>query len=169
MRDADLGSRNTTWFYVLALGVLLLDQITKAVARGVLEFDKSVTVIPGFFDLKLSYNEGAAFGVLPNWAPLFIIVALAAVFAVVKLRSAGPHSRLLSVGLGLLLGGGLGNLVDRLVSPARAVTDFLSFHVAIRGKTYQWPTFNVADAAIVVGAILVLFFVYVIQKREAAQ
>ncbi len=53
MRDADLGARNTTWFYALALGVLILDQITKAVARGVLEFDKTVTVIPGFFDLKL--------------------------------------------------------------------------------------------------------------------
>ena len=164
-----MGSRDNVWFYALALGVLILDQITKAVARGVLQLDKTVTVIPGFFDLKLGYNMGAVFGILPDWAPLFIIVALAAVYAIVKLRQAGAQSRALSVGLGLLLGGGLGNLVDRLVSSERAVTDFLSFHIAIHGKTYRWPTFNVADAAIVVGAVCVLYSVYVVEKRKAAR
>ena len=167
MRDSELRSANVVWLYFAALAVLVLDQLTKVIARGVLDDGRSVTVIPGFFDLELSYNTGGAFGVLPNWAPLFIIAALVAVFAVVKLRRASGGSRLLSIGLGLILGGALGNLIDRLISPARAVTDFLSLHVTISGETHTWPTFNVADIAIVLGAISVFYFVYIVEKRRS--
>lgn len=132
-----------------------------------LEFDEPVTVIPGFFDLRLSYNKGAAFGLLPDWAPLFIIVALVAIFAIVRLRAASSGPRALSVGLGLLLGGAVGNLIDRLASPRHEVTDFLSFHVTVSAETHAWPTFNIADAAIVVGAGMVLFLVYAIERPRA--
>ena len=148
-------------FHVWAAGIVIADQLTKIILRGALAPDRPVTVIPGFFDLRLSHNTGAAFGMLPNLAPLFMIIAVVALFAIVKLRVAGPDSRALSIGLGLLMGGALGNLIDRLTSPDRAVTDFLSFHAG----RYEWPAFNLADAAIVVGALMTFFYVYVVQKR----
>lgn len=165
MRDGRY-SPASLWFYAAAVTVVVVDQIAKALARRLLDGDSPVTVIPGFFDLKLNYNTGAAFGMLPNWAPLFIIVALVVVFALVRMRRAGGTSSAMSLGLGLLLGGALGNLIDRIVSPSHAVTDFLSFHIRFRGETYTWPTFNVADAAIVVGAGIVLFLVYAVEKRR---
>lgn len=145
----------------------MLDQVTKFIARSRLEPGQPVTVIPGFLDLNLTFNSGAAFGVMPSWAPLFVIVALVAIYAIVRLKQARPGSRSLSIGLGLLLGGALGNLVDRLVSPTREVTDFLSLHLSYGGRTYAWPTFNVADIAIVAGAVLVLWHVYVVEKNRA--
>jgi signal peptidase II len=162
----DRRSSTSFWFYATALGVVTADQITKALARGLLDDRGPVTVIPGLFDLRLDYNTGAAFGIMPNWAPLFIIVALVAVFVIVRMRRASGALLGLSVGLGLLLGGALGNLIDRLLLPVHAVTDFLSFHVRFRGEIYTWPTFNLADAAIVVGAAIVLFTVYAVEKRR---
>jgi len=154
------------WFYGPAAGMVLADQLTKLAARGCLKPDQPVRLIPGFLDLKLSYNSGAAFGVLPDWAPLFIIMAIVAVFAIVRLRRATGRSRVLAAGLGLLMGGALGNLIDRVASPTREVTDFLSFHVTVGGKMYAWPTFNLADIGIVAGAAMAFFYVYVVEKRR---
>lgn len=167
MRDADSHPRRIVWFYTLAALVVALDQLTKLAARRCLSLDEPVTVIPGFFDLKLSYNSGAAFGIMPNWAPLFIIAGLVAIFAIVRLRGTRASSPALSVGLGLLLGGAIGNLIDRLASPIGEVTDFLSLHLKLGDKTYVWPTFNIADIAIVCGIAAVFLYVYVVEKRQA--
>ena len=155
-------------FYAIALGVVAVDQITKIIARNSLAVDRPVRVIPGIFDLRLSYNTGAAFGVLPDWTPLFVLVALIAIYAIVRMRRTDGGSGATSVGLGLLLGGAVGNLVDRLLSPSRGVTDFLDFHISLQGRTHAWPTFNIADVAIVIGAIIVLFSVYVVERRRTA-
>ncbi len=154
-----------TWLYGTAAVVVLLDQITKLLARRLLVLGQPVRVIPGFLDLDLGFNSGGAFGRLPGWAPLFILVALVTVYAVVRLGRSGLQSKLLAIGLGGLLGGAVGNLIDRLLSPTREVTDFLSLHIAASGKTYAWPTFNVADIGIVGGALLVVYYVYVVEKR----
>jgi signal peptidase II len=167
LNDANPISRNTTWLYTPAILTVLLDQATKFIARATLIPDRGVTVIPGFFDLRLSYNMGAAFGRLPGWTPLFIILALACIFAIVKLKGAASGSRGLMIGLGLLMGGAIGNLLDRIFSPTHEVTDFLSFHINYNGKVQAWPTFNIADSAIVVGAIMVMLFVYVVEKRRS--
>jgi len=166
LNDANPTSRSTAWLYAPAVLTVLLDQATKFIARATLIFDRPVTVIPGFFDLRLTYNTGAAFGRLPGWTPLFIILALACIFAIVKLKGAASSSRGLMIGLGLLMGGAIGNLLDRIFSPNHEVTDFLSFHINYNGKVHAWPTFNIADSAIVVGAIIVIFFVYVVEKRQ---
>lgn len=160
-------TKKALWFYVPALGVLIIDQVTKAIARTELGGGESVTVIPGFFDLSLTFNSGAAFGILPNWTPLFILIALVAIYAIAKLRKAGAESRLLSVGLGVLLGGAVGNLIDRIFTSQHAVTDFIDLHVTVGGQEYSWPTFNIADVAIFVGAVLVIYYVYVIDRRRA--
>lgn len=157
-----MAAKNTLWFYISALALVIVDQLTKLIARAGLLEQRPVTLIPGILDLRLAYNPGAAFGVLPDWAPLFILVGLVAIYAIVRLRRVGSGSRLMSVGLGLLLGGAMGNLIDRVSSGGKGVTDFIDLTVKIAG--YQWPTFNVADIGIVVGAIMVLLHVYVIEK-----
>ena len=170
MRDNNLTRANAIRFYAFAAGSLLLDQVTKAAARMALVTDRPVTVIPGFFDLELHFNKGAAFGLLPKWAPLLILVGLVAVFAIVRLRGAGARSALLSVGLGLLLGGAVGNLFDRLTTALgnsdSRVTDFLSFYITKADKIYAWPTFNLADAAIVMGAALTFYYVFVLDNAR---
>ena len=140
----------------------LLDQVTKYLARQNLALNKPVVLIPGLLDLNLTYNTGAAFGILPDWAPLFIIVALVAIYAIVKLRSLGGGSVWVSVGLGMLLGGAVGNLIDRIGFAKRGVTDFIDVHVS----SFSWPTFNIADVAIVIGALLVISHVYIIERRH---
>lgn len=167
MRDGRLTSKKALWFYAPAVGVLIIDQVTKAIARAMLGSGQSVTVIPGFFDLTLTFNSGAAFGVLPNWTPLFIIIALAAIFAIVRLRKADSDSKVLSAGLGVLLGGAIGNLIDRLFLSNHAVTDFIDLHITISGEKHSWPTFNIADIAILVGAVMVIYYVYVIDRNRA--
>jgi signal peptidase II len=157
-------SHNRLIYFVIAC-VVAVDQITKAVARPLLGEGGKVVVIPGFFDLRLSYNTGAAFGVLPGAAPLFIVIALAAIYAAVRARAMGPQSRLFVVGIGLLIGGAAGNLIDRLLAPDHRVTDFLDFHIGSR----YWPTFNVADAAIVVGVILVFASVFILGRSHESE
>ena len=149
------------FFYGIALLTVVLDQVTKAVARSLLGDNEVVTIIPGFLRLRLNMNTGAAFGMLPNWAPLFIVVALVAIFAIVRLRGNQPQSSVLAAGLGLLMGGAVGNLIDRLASPSHAVTDFLEFFFFGRP---QWYIFNIADAAVVIGAALLFFYVYIVER-----
>ncbi|MCX8053806.1 MAG: signal peptidase II [Armatimonadetes bacterium] len=156
----------TLRLYTWAAGAVAIDQLTKLAARAWLKPDQPVSVIPSFFDLKLSYNSGGAFGVLPDWAPLFIIAALAAIYAIVRLGKVVEGSKILATGLGLLMGGATGNLVDRLTSRFGSVTDFLSFYVTIGSNKYAWPTFNVADIAIVAGAVMVVFYVYTVEKKR---
>ncbi len=166
MRDGEATRPEPLTFYVTAVVIVLLDQLTKLLARAYLAVDRPFTVISGFFDLRLSYNTGAAFGILPDWAPLFIIAALVAIYAAFRMGRAEETSRAFLVGLGMLLGGSLGNLIDRLTNPMMGVTDFLSFHLRVGGQTYVWPTFNIADIGIVLGAILVLYHVFLIEKRR---
>jgi signal peptidase II len=156
-------SRKATTFYALAGGTVVLDQIAKVLARRFIPAD-GISVIPGFFDLILTYNRGGAFGVLPNWAPLFIIVALVAIYAIVRLGRNGLTSNSLVIGLGLLMGGALGNLLDRVFSPDRGVTDFISLHITLGGQVRAWPTFNIADIAIVLGAVFTFYHVYIVEK-----
>jgi len=140
------------WF-VLAAAVVLADQATKAVvlARFVLGERLEVT---SFFNMVLVYNKGAAFSLLsnaPGWqTPLLIGFALVAIGIVGTLLVRSPGRRLLCSGLALILGGALGNLVDRL--RFGQVVDFLDFHAA----GWHWPAFNVADSAITIGAALLI-------------
>jgi signal peptidase II len=147
-------------FYGVAACTLVLDQVTKAAARGCLT-NSSRLIIPGFLKLELSFNSGAAFGLAQGFAPLIILLTLAAIFAIVKLRAQRTQSNALAIGLGLLTGGALGNLIDRLFMPD---TDFLAIYI---GDRSVWPTFNIADAAIVIGALFMFYYIYVLEKRHS--
>jgi len=144
---------------ILAAAVLALDQGSKAVIRHYLPLWTKSTVIPGFFDLVHTLNRGAAFGFLNrsdiDWQTYFFIAANSlAVVIIFHLLHTVKSGTFLRFGLGLLLGGALGNLVDRI--RVGEVTDFLDFYVA----AHHWPAFNVADMAISVGSCILLISLY---------
>jgi signal peptidase II len=144
------------WWMWLAVsaGVVLLDQLTKHVIQQEVAFG-SPRRVTSFFDLVLVYNPGAAFSFLssaPGWQrELFIVIAAAASILIVFLLRRNVADRLFCLALSLILGGALGNLIDRIL--LGAVVDFLHFHVA----QYYWPAFNVADSAITCGASLLIW------------
>jgi signal peptidase II len=168
-RDEDLTTKKAVLFYLIASAAVVVDQVTKALARQYLKEDDMLTVVPGILSLDLTYNRGGAFGVLPNWAPLFIIVALVAIYAIVRFGRNGLPSRSLVLGLSLLMGGAVGNLIDRVLFASRGVTDFISVYIKVRGRVHAWPTFNFADVAIVLGAILLFYHVYIVEKQSNGQ
>ena len=140
------------WKIVSAVGLvwLVLDQLTKAAVTALIPLNHGFSVIPGFFDLVHVLNRGAAFGFLnrsdTDWQFwLFFGAAVAVTVIIVNMVRTAKFSRLLFFGLGSILGGALGNLVDRI--RARAVTDFLDLYVG----QWHWPAFNVADIAICLG------------------
>ncbi len=149
----------------LSLAVLVLDQLTKWWAQAVLAPHEPVAVLP-VFNLTLVFNTGAAFSFLSDaggWQRYFFVV-LAAVIAlalVVWLLRLSPAERLLATALALVIGGALGNLIDRLW--LGHVVDFLDFHWA----GYHWPAFNLADSAISVGVALLLWDGFFPRRRHS--
>jgi len=151
---------------LLAAGVIVPDQIVKAMIQQKYALWATDPVIPGFFNLAHVLNKGAAFGFLnnpdSNWQIwFFAAVTVAAVgFIYFLLSTADRGDRFFIWGLGLILGGALGNLVDRL--RFGFVVDFLDFYVG----DYHWPAFNIADIAITCGAFAVLVSMYMKNRRE---
>jgi signal peptidase II len=145
------------YHFLIAFFVVLLDRLSKLAIERNLSLHDSISLIPGFFRLTHVENRGAAFGLFADspseWKiaglVLFSVVALVIVATLLWKNSHSMTST--GVGLSLILGGAIGNLWDRLVSGH--VVDFLLFYVG----QYQWPAFNVADSAIVVGAGLLVF------------
>ena len=150
--ENDEHSRGRREFYIAAAGALLLDQASKFLIRAFVR--EPITVIRGFLSITPQENTGAAFGAFAGAGQLLILISLVAIFAIVKLRSERRRSRLLAAALGLILGGAVGNLIDRLASGA--VFDFLDFHF--------WPVFNLADTAIVIGVGLLAIYWLTIQR-----
>jgi signal peptidase II len=151
-------------WYVLSAVVLLLDQGSKLLADARLVFHEPVGLLP-FFNLRLAYNTGAAFSFLGNaggWQRWFFagISVLVISVLVVWMRRLKPEQWQLSAAFALIIGGALGNLIDRLVYGH--VIDFIDVYY----KTWHWPTFNIADSAITVGAGLLLLDAWVIHRRE---
>ena len=137
-----------------ALGVLVLDQLTKLLALGRLSPGRPIRLVDGFFSLTLVMNPGLAFGMLSStpapwrWVVAVLSMGALAVLAVVGARLLPSGGRVTRLGLGLIFGGAAGNLIDR--GRFGAVVDFLDFY----WRSYHWPAFNVADSAISVGVAL---------------
>lgn len=139
-----------------AVGVLLLDRITKLWVVRTLAPAESLALIPGILHFTHIRNPGAAFGLFPYQRTFLIVVSAVVMVGIVYYawRITSPWARF---GLGLLLGGAMGNFVDRIV--VGAVVDFIDFRI--------WPVFNAADAAIVVGVILAA--IYLLWGTEAGK
>jgi len=142
--------------YGVAAAVVALDRLTKWIIETRLTFFDTYKVIPGFFDIIRSENRGVAFGIFndstsPLRTTLLVIAALSAVALLTgMLWKARTMDRNSIWGFALILGGATGNVFDRIVYGH--VTDFLLLYIG----QYQWPTFNVADSAIVAGSALLL-------------
>jgi signal peptidase II len=144
-------ARLTTLLYVVAAAAYLLDRITKLLVEDRLAGRPSVQLIPGVLDLNYTTNSGGAFG-LGRSAPLVFAVATVVVAIAICVASLRLSRASVAIALGLILGGALGNLTDRVVHGSGfsgSVTDFIDFQI--------WPVFNLADSAIVIGAVVLAF------------
>jgi len=146
-------------YLALIAGLTLADQVTKAVVVRSVPVYGSVPVIPGFFAISRVHNRGAIFGMFNGSGHKLITVLLAAAmitamgFVVAYFLRTPSSQKGMRFALSLVMAGALGNFIDRLFRGY--VIDFLEIHV----KTFYWPTFNVADSCISVGAVLLVFIV----------
>jgi signal peptidase II len=154
---------------VVAVAVVVLDQIVKAMVRSRLMLHESVTVIPGFFDLTRVHNTGAAYGFLngvdfPFKTALLACVATAALIGLTVYALKIDRSQLLTrAGLTLVIGGAAGNLIDRVA--AGYVLDFVDLY---RGDWHFWA-FNVADSAITIGVTLMILELLGLGRTRASR
>ena len=161
--------RKYVLFTVFAVVSLLLDQWTKVMARDVLRphdpFNPKV-IIEGYFDLRYAENPGVAFSMfqdLPGGRILLTLLAVVALVVVIAyLRKTPVEATRVHVALGLVGGGAIGNLVDRVMYGK--VTDFIVWKKGI----HEWPAFNIADAALCVGVGLILLDWIIASRSERA-
>jgi len=135
--------------FIIGLGVLAIDQLTKALILNIDALDNGVTVLP-FFNIVRLKNNGISFGLLGSLPPWLLTLAALSIVAVLFYWLWRTADRQIATALWLITGGALGNIVDRVRHGA--VTDFLDFHI----NNYHWPAFNFADSAIVCGVGLLL-------------
>lgn len=138
---------------IIALAVIAADQVSKWAMIGILSAEPGeiIVIIEGFFALHLIHNPGAAFGILPRFNHLFVFLSILTVAVLlIFYKSLFAAGRLSRIAAGLILGGAIGNLIDRV--RFKQVVDFLDFQFG----SYHWPAFNIADSAICVGVALLL-------------
>lgn len=128
--------------FSLASFVLVVDRLTKIAIVNNLQQGQSIKILPGVFHITFVLNNGMAFGLLKGWGAFFITLSMAVIVLIIvyTVRNKAMDV-MLSVSLGLILGGATGNLIDRLL--LSRVVDFLDFRI--------WPVFNIADSAITLG------------------
>lgn len=137
--------------YILSLMTLILDQFTKFLVVSNLKLLEKITIIPNFFDILYVRNEGGAWGILSNQTIfLTIISALAFILINKYLLNKTNFNRLEVITYGLLMGGILGNFIDRVINGY--VIDFFSFNIF----GYAFPVFNIADIAVVISVFLLI-------------
>jgi len=161
--------RARTFHFLLALIVILFDRWTKRLVAAHIAMYRHIQIIPGFFRLTHTENTGAAFSLFADspahWKTGLLIgfSVLAMVIVSVLLWKQERPLTITGIALSLILGGAVGNLWDRIASGR--VVDFLLFYV----KQYQWPVFNLADSAIVVGAGLLVLEILFGRSQPADQ
>lgn len=137
-------------YYLLSLLVIIIDQVTKWLVMTNMELGESIPIIENFLYITSHRNSGAAWGILAGQMTFFyIITAIVIVIVVYYIKKHAHESKLLGVGLGLVLGGAIGNFIDRLAY--QEVVDFIDVYLG----SYNYPIFNVADSALVIGVILI--------------
>lgn len=138
-------------FFAVAALVVILDQASKRVVWETFKYQGGTDVIDGVLRITLSKNKGAVFGILSNVKNLLLVVTIISIGVLIyfayRMRFAPAHKRIY---LGLILGGAFGNLIDRLA--AGEVLDFIDMGIG----AYRWPTYNVADIAVTIGAVLLI-------------
>ena len=168
-----LKSLRSTWMLlIIAAATLLADQFTKYLAVTFLAPIKVWAPVPALahiFTFTYVTNTGGAFGLFKDLAPIFVVVAVVVITVIVIYQRQVPEgARLVRLALGLQLGGATGNLIDRLRLNGHVV-DFLHLHYYTPGLSLDWPVSNVADIAIVTGAILLAVTMLREERKESVQ
>lgn len=155
-----LGIRNSAYFLVTASLVVIIDQTSKFLVSNHVRQGEPLTVIPGFFKINYSTNTGAAFGIFSGKSNLifFVAICILVLLFVLFFKVWSRERRLFSISAGLMIGGAIGNQIDRLARGK--VIDFLDFR--------WWAIFNIADIAIVVG-VLLFITVAIIDFKETGR
>lgn len=148
-------------YYIVALIIILIDQITKWLVVVNMEIGQRITIIEDFFYLLSHRNSGAAWGILQGQMIFFYIVTVIVMVGVVYyMQKYAKNNKMLAIGLSLILGGAIGNFIDRLLR--QEVVDFASFIIV----NYNFPIFNVADSALTIGVILVIIATFIEESNE---
>ena len=159
-----LGSCRTSVWFIVSIAVVLADQLSKYIVTLYLQPYDPLPVIP-MLNLTLAYNTGAAFSFLDNsgaWHHWFFMVftALVSIGLIVWITRLKNTERLQLLAFSLILGGAVGNLIDRFF--LGYVVDFIEVYY----KTHHWPIFNIADSAITIGTVLIAFDVVFLQGKK---
>ncbi len=136
--------------YIIAIIVLIMDQLSKSLMEIYLNLNESVKVIKNFFSLTLVYNTGGAWSILENQSYIFIIISVLALIILIRFMISFKNNLRNNIAFGLTIGGIVANLADRIF--LGYVRDFLDFRIF----NYDYPIFNLADIAIVIGIILLI-------------
>ncbi len=158
--------RRYSYPFFIGGGTLLLDQLTKVWIQNSFRLYEMKAIIPGFFDFYYVFNTGAAFGILSKTSPAFRIpffigISILAIGIILYLFHKQEESEIMApLALSLVLGGALGNLIDRI--RLGKVVDFLLVHY----KDFRWPAFNVADIAITVGVALLILRMFFFTENQ---
>ncbi len=148
-------------YYIIALLVIIIDQITKWIVATKMSLYESIPVIDDFFYITSHRNKGAAWGILQGQMWLFYIVTvIVVIFVIYYLQKYGRQHVLSGLALGLILGGAIGNFIDRVLH--QEVVDFFDFIIF----GYDFPIFNIADSALVVGVIFMIIFILFEEKLK---
>lgn len=148
-------------YYVIALIIIGIDQLTKWIVIKTMELGEQITIIENFFYLTSHRNSGAAWGILQGQMMLFYIITIIVVIVLVYfMQKYAKNDKLLAISLSFILGGAIGNFIDRLIQ--QEVVDFFDF--VIFG--YDFPIFNIADSALTIGVILCIIAMIIDEKKE---
>ncbi len=151
----------TIYYYAIAIIVIIVDQFTKWLVVQNMELRQSIPIIENVFHLTSHRNAGAAFGMLQGQMWLFFIATIAVLIIVpYYIQKEGKNNPLFGITMGLVLGGAIGNFIDRLLFGE--VVDFLDVYIG----TYNFPIFNVADSALVVGVGMLIIYVFKEEKKQ---
>ncbi len=146
----------------VAIPIFVLDYGTKLMIQMYIPKGTGYAIIPGFFNLRHDRNSGAAFGILADQRTFLILVTIVALVFIFFYYFRFKHSGWMRISLGFLLGGAVGNFIDRIV--LGEVVDFLQFGIA--SKRLYWPTFNVADISVCIGAGMLIVYLFRLQSTE---
>ncbi|PLT34281.1 signal peptidase II [Bacillus sp. V5-8f] len=149
------------FYYFIALFVIALDQLTKWLVVKNMELGESIAIIQDFLYITSHRNRGAAWGILQGQMWFFYIITVVVVVSLVYyLQKMGRQSTLLGVSLGLMLGGAIGNFIDRIAR--KEVVDFINTYIF----SYNFPIFNIADSALTIGVGLMIIYMLLEEKRS---
>ena len=149
---------------ILALTALGLDIITKNMAVEHLGRYRSYDFLGGFLRLELTYNQGGVFGIMQGYQSFFLIVSIAVLIVMVAYYFYEKQMpALFRYSMALIIGGAIGNILDRLIPGRPGVVDFISMGF---DGIYRWPTYNIADSVIVTGAVLLVIVVFREEKKK---